>query len=138
LIKKRSIDLSLSNRQARKTTLIVAGALLLLAAWNFYRQRLVVVTILGGIALALILVGLLIPPAARAFHNAWMKFASILGYINSRVLLFLLFYLVITPYGLIAKLFGRDVLNRRAKSRESYWIPRENSRQTKEQFERSF
>ncbi len=129
---------SVSNTQARKTALIVAGAFLLLAAWNFYRHRMTVVAILGGIALVLILIGLLIPPATRAFHLGWMKFAAVLGYINSRVLLFLLFYFLITPYGWIAKLFGRDTLNRRARPRESYWISRENSRQTKEQFERSF
>lgn len=127
-----------TNQQARKTALIVAGVLLLLAAWNFYRHRMTVVAVLGGIAGVLIIMGLLIPPAARAFHIAWMKLAFVLGYVNSRVLLFLLFYLVITPYGLIAKLFGHDPLSRRAKGSDSYWIPREKSRQTKEGFERSF
>ena len=128
----------MTNQQARKTALIVAAVFLLLTAWNFYRQRMTVVAVLGGIALALIIIGLLIPPAARAFHVGWMKLAFVLGYINTRVLLFLLFYLVITPYGLVAKLFGHDPLNRRAKSKDSYWIPRENSRQAKERFERSF
>jgi len=129
---------AVTNAQARKTILIVAGVLLLLTAWNFYRHRMTVVAVLGGIAFALLIIGLSIPPAARAFHVGWMRFASILGYINSRVLLFVLFYFLITPYGWIARLFGRDALNRRGKSRDSYWIPRENSRQTKEQFERSF
>jgi len=138
LINESTANSGVSDAQARKTALIVAGAFLLLAAWNFYRHRVTVVMILGGVALGLILIGLLIPPAARAFHFGWMKFAAVLGYINSRVLLFLLFYFLITPYGRIAKLFGRDTLNRRARPRESYWISRENSRQTKEQFERSF
>ena len=135
---KKLVRQQVSQIQARKTALIVAGVLLLLAAWNFYRHRMTVVAVLGGIALALMISGLLIPPAARAFHVAWMKLAFVLGYVNSRVLLFLLFYLVITPYGFIAKLFGHDPLNRRAKGRDSYWIPRENSRQTRERFERSF
>jgi len=138
LINESTANSGVSDAQARKTALIVAGAFLLLAAWNFYRHRVTVVMILGGVALGLILIGLLIPPAARAFHFGWMKFAAVLGYINSRILLFLLFYFLITPYGWIAKLFGRDTLNRRARPRESYWISRENSRQTKEQFERSF
>jgi Saxitoxin biosynthesis operon protein SxtJ len=127
-----------TNQQARKTALIVAGVLLLLAGWNLYRQRMTVVAVLGGIALTLIIMGLLVPPAARAFHIAWMKLAFVLGYINARILLFLLFYLVITPYGLVARLFGHDPLNRRAKERDSFWIPREKSRQAKEGFERSF
>ena len=39
-----------TNAQARNTALIVAGALLLLAAWNYHRGRMMVVVVLGGIA----------------------------------------------------------------------------------------
>ena len=81
------------HEQGRKTTLIVAGALLLLASWNLYRHRLIVSLVPGSMGVALAAIGLLAPSAARAFHKAWMKFAAALGYINSRVLLFLLFYL---------------------------------------------
>lgn len=127
-----------SNKQARKTALIVSGVLLLLAAWNYHRGRLNVVAFLGIAGLALLLTGLFVPALARRFHVAWMKLAGILGYINSRVLLFLLFYLAITPYGLISRLFRRDPLNRRGAAKSSYWIPRKASKQTREQFERSF
>ena len=129
---------NLTKRQARKTTLVVAYALLLLAMWNVYRHRIVTAAVLGSLGVALILAGFLLPSVARAFHRFWMGFASILGCVNSRILLFLLYYLVLTPYGLMARLLGRDPLNRRAPSRESYWIPRENTRQSKEQFERTF
>ncbi len=128
---------SVTNQQARNTALIVSGVLLLLAAWNYHRDRLNVVAILGITGLALLLTGF-VPPLARRFHVAWMKLAGILGYINSRVLLFLLFYLAITPYGLISRLFHRDPLNRRSGAKSSYWIPRKTSKQTREQFERSF
>jgi hypothetical protein len=134
----KSGEQSIDNRQARKTALIVAGVLMLLALWNFHRHRMTVVAVLAGVSLALLFVGLLVPPAARAFHKAWMGFAAVLGYVNSRILLFVLFYFVLTPYGWISKLFGRDPLSRRGAQRDSYWIPRENSRQSKEQFERSF
>ena len=128
---------SVTNKQARNTALIVSGVLLLLAAWNYHRGRLNAVTFLGIAGLALLLTGF-VPALARRFHVAWMKLAGILGYINSRVLLFLLFYLAITPYGLISRLFRRDPLNRRGVAKSSYWIPRKSSKQTREQFERSF
>lgn len=129
---------TVTDAQARKTALIVAGVLLALAAWNFYRSRMTVVIVLGSIGGALVLMGLLLPSLARRFHIIWMRIAAILGYINSRILITLMFYGMITPFGFFSRLFGRDVLNRRGKTRESYWIPRATTRQTKEGFERQF
>ena len=127
-----------TDRQARKTALVVAAVLLLIAAWNFYRGRTGVVLIFAAAGASLVVAGLLFPAAARAFHNAWMRFAAALGRVNSRVLLSLMFYGVLTPYGFVSRLAGRDPLRRRAKGRESYWIPREHTRQTRERFERLF
>ncbi len=49
-----------------------------------------------------------------------------------------MFYLVITPYGLISRLVRRNPLRRRGPSQESYWIPRKTLKQEHEQFERLF
>ena len=127
-----------TDRQARKTALVVAAVFLLIAAWNLYRGRAGVVFVFGAFGALLLVAGLLFRAAARAFHNAWMRFASALGHVNSRVLLSLMFYGALTPYGFVSRLLGRDPLRRRAKGRESYWIPRERTRQTREQFERLF
>lgn len=126
-----------SNDQARKTALVVATVLLLIALWNFYRGRMVVVGILGGVAAVLTLIGLLVPVAARGFHRFWMGVAGVLGYINSRILLSLLYYGVFFPYGLVSRLL-RDPLNRRRPRSESYWVERPYTKQTQEQFERLF
>jgi NADH:ubiquinone oxidoreductase subunit 6 (subunit J) len=127
-----------TDQQARKTALVVAAVLLLIAAWNFYRGRMSVVFIFGAVGVLLLFAGLLFPAAARVFHNAWMRFASVLGYVNSRVLLSVMFYGALTPYGFVSRLAGRDPLKRRAKKQGSYWIPRERTRQAREGFERLF
>lgn len=127
-----------SDRQARKTALLVGAVLLFIAAWNLYRGRTAVVFIFGALGAALLFAGLLYTPAARAFHNSWMRFASALGHLNSRVLLSLMYYLVFTPYGLVMRLAGRDPLRRRGGGGESYWIRRKATRQTRERFERLF
>lgn len=127
-----------TTAQARKSVFIVAGVLLLLSAWNFYRGRMTVAEVLGGISILLILMAALVPSAARGFHILWMKLAGILGYVNSRILLSLVFYLLFFPYNVLARLIGRDPLNRRKPESESYWIPRKATRQSKEQFERLF
>lgn len=124
--------------QARKTALIVAGVLVLIAAWNYYRQRMTVVMVLGGLGAALLLIGLLLPPLARRFHVFWMRVAITLGWVNSRILLGLMFYGVFAPYNLIGRLVRRDTLDRRRMGRESYWVKRQRTRQSKEQFERTF
>jgi hypothetical protein len=127
-----------TEAQARKTAFIVGGVLLLLAVWNFYRGRMTALYVLCGIGCALFLIGLLLPPVARRFHILWMRLAVLLGYINSRILLSLMFYGVFTPYGLVMRMFGRDPLRRRGARQETYWIPRKATRQSKEQFERLF
>lgn len=129
---------AVTNAQGRQSALLVASVLLLIVVWNFHRGRMTVVAVLGCIAFALLLIGTLLPALARRFHFAWMKIASALGYVNSRILLTLVFYLIFVPYNLVKRIAGRDPLNRRKARRSSYWTMRETTRQSREQFERLF
>ena len=129
---------AVTDAQARKSALLVAAVLSAIAAWNLYRGRTTVVIILGAVSAALVVAGLFVPAAARGFHNAWMRFAALLGHVNSRVLLTLMYYLVMTPYGLVSRLAGRDPLRRRGPRGGSYWVERKRTRQGREQFERLF
>lgn len=131
-------DGQVTDAQARKTAALVATVLLLIAAWNVYKGRNAVVIIFGGIGALLLVAGLFVPAAARHFHIAWMRFAAALGHFNSRILLSLMFYGALAPYGFISRLVGRDPLRRRGNKLESYWIERKASRQAREQFERLF
>lgn len=126
-----------TNDQTRKTALVVAVVLLLIGGWNLYRGRILVAGVLGSVAALLTLSGLFVPFAARGFHRFWMGVASVLGYVNSRILLSLLYYGLFTPYGVISRLF-RDPLRRRGAVAETYWLKRPYTKQTKEQFERLF
>ena len=128
-----------TNAQARKSALLVAAVLLAIAAWNLYRGRTTVVIVFASVGAALVVAGLLVPPAARAFHTAWMRFAVLLGHVNSRVLLTLVYYLVVTPYGVVSRLARRDPLRRRGRGAAgSHWVERKTTRQPREQFERLF
>ncbi len=137
---KRSSSLTekTDGGRARNNTLMVAGVLAALAAWNLYRHRLPLAEVLAGLALILCLVALFLPSWTERFNRAWMAFAEALGYVNSRILLTLVYFIVITPFGFIMRLMGHDPLCRRAPRRESYWIPRQGPRQPKSGFERSF
>lgn len=127
-----------SAAKERKSALTVGIVLIALAAWSAYRGRDAASWICAALGVALVVAGLFVPAAARVFHAVWMRLAHALGWVNSRILLALLFYLVITPMGLVQRLAGRDALRRRGQRSSSYWIPRSSPKQSKEQFEKLF
>jgi len=53
-----------------------------------------------------------------------MKLGMTLGMIVSPIILSVLFFLVITPIGLLLKVFGKDVLLIKNKNENSFWIKR--------------
>ena len=70
--------------------------------------------------------GVLLPSILAPVYKVWMMFAEVLGWIMTRVLLVVLFYLVITPIGVFARLFGKKFLDVRWRDgSESYWRLRE-------------
>lgn len=129
---------NVTKEQARKTTFIVAAVLAMAAAFFYYRGRMNAVAVTVILAGLLLIAGAFLPPAAKAFHRGWMTFAFALGYVNSRIILTLVYFLVFVPYGVVSRLFGRDPLDLRSPPRDSYWHKREKTRQEREQFERLF
>jgi hypothetical protein len=55
-----------------------------------------------------LLLGGLFPAALKYPHWAWMKLAHVLGWINTRILLTVFFYLFVTPIALIRRLLGKS------------------------------
>lgn len=74
------------------------------------------------VALALCLPALLCPAALRPVYRAWMKFGAVLGQINSRIILFLFFYIVLLPVGLLMRLTGHDPMHRKRSEADSYRV----------------
>ena len=65
-----------------------------------------------GLAVVLILPALVAPRALAPAHRVWMALGSALGWVNTRVVLGLIFFGVITPMGLALRLARRDPLQR--------------------------
>ncbi len=77
---------------------------------------------LGG---GVILLALVSPPMLKPLYLAWMKFGDVAGWVNTRIILFLLFFVVVFPVGLVMKIFGFDPLHRKAEpDAESYRVVR--------------
>lgn len=80
-------------------------------------------------AVAFLVVGLFVKPAANAIARLWLKFAEVVGAFNSRVLLGLIFFVFLTPIALLARIARGDVLHlkRRTGADRSYWQPRDHA-----------
>ena len=66
---------------------------------------------------------LLAPATLRPVYNTWMKIGHGIGWVNTRIILGLLFYVMVMPMGLVMRLFGKDPMNRkRDKSASSYRV----------------
>ena len=124
--------------QARKSALSVGVIFLLMALWNAWRGRPEIWMPAGTVGIFLLFMGQFWKTGALHFHRGWMRFALALGYVNSRILLSAMFYLIFTPFGIGSRLIGRNPLRRRGPKLPSYWIPRVRPRQAQAQFERLF
>jgi hypothetical protein len=56
---------------------------------------------------------ILIPSALRPIYTGWMKVGHAIGWVNTRIILGLLFYAVVLPMGLVMRLFGKDPMARK-------------------------
>jgi hypothetical protein len=113
-----------SYRSEREFGLIVGGVFVLFSAWWMYRAKFTtsrdVVMVLGA---TLVLFGVLFPQALVYPNKAWMLLAEGLSYVSTRVILSFVFFIVLTPIGLIKRAMGWDPLHRRSSPLDTYWRP---------------
>lgn len=64
--------------------------------------------------------GLIAPKALERIYHPWMKFAEKLAWVNTRLLLGIVFFLVMTPIGLLMRIAGKDPMERKF-SGSTYW-----------------
>ena len=67
-------------------------------------------------------------------NKTWMKFGRLLGKVVSPIVMGFIFFFVVTPIGLIMRLFRKDLLNLKKNNKKSYWIERKSKSEMKNQF----
>ena len=126
------------NKDLRSFGITFGIIFLIIAGFLFYIEnesfRLFIV-----ISSAFIIFGFLIPIILKPICIVWMSFAIILGWFMTRFILSLLFYLIVTPIGLITRVLGKDFLElKKEASNGSYWNQRESSFEKNQSYDKQF
>ena len=74
------------------------------------------------ISIIFLILGLLNSKILAPLNKIWFKFGIILGKIVSPLIMGIIFFLVVTPIGLIMRLLGKDLLNLKYNQGKTYWI----------------
>jgi len=91
------------------------------------------------IAAGLLFITAIVPAILKPLYIFWMKLAFVLSWINTRLILILTYYLLITPIGIIIRVFGKDLLDRAIKKdKDSYWLDKPNKILSTEDYQRQF
>jgi len=100
-------------KDLRQFGLIVGGIFGLIAFWPLVvREEAIRLWALAASG-ALMVPALLAPKVLRPVHHVWMKVGHVLGWINTRILLGIVFYGIVTPLGVLSRLIGKDSLGLR-------------------------
>ena len=87
------------------------------------------------ISIIFLILGLFNSKILTPLNILWFKFGMILGKFVSPIVMGIIFFLVVTPTGIIMKLLGKDLLKLKKNKSKSYWIIRsEDNSNMKNQF----
>ena len=74
------------------------------------------------ISIVFLILGLLNSKILLPLNKIWFKFGILLGKIISPLIMGLIFFVVVTPIGLLMRLFNKDLLSLKLNKNKSYWI----------------
>lgn len=69
-------------------------------------------------------IGFIIGPVGEYIHLGWLLLAKLLGYINSRILLSIIFFLLLTPVALLMRLLGKTQFVKKSGAQQSLFVTR--------------
>jgi hypothetical protein len=116
-------DAKMSARDLRKFGLVTAGMLVLFFdllipwIWSIARPMWPVIA-----AAILVSMALIYPLALGPVHKVWMRFAEALGWVNTRIILSVIFFLLFFPFGIVMRMFNDPMRRKIDKAAESYRI----------------
>ena len=87
------------------------------------------------ISIIFLILGVIDSRILNPFQIAWIKLGEFLGKIIAPIVMFLVFFTILTLTGIILRLFGKDLLKiKKNKTCKSYWVDRKNITSMNRQF----
>jgi surface polysaccharide O-acyltransferase-like enzyme len=117
-----NVPTRLSAAEGRRFAFTVGIAFLALAALLWWRVNIVASALAASVGLLLMLSGALVPHRLGPLHSGWMRFALAISKITTPVLMAIVYFVVITPIGLIRRLMGKSPIM--ARSGTTRWHSR--------------
>ena len=127
-----------SKKELRNFGFTIGIVLLLIAGVLFYKNNNLFISF-AYIAVVFIVLGFLIPQLLKPIYFIWMIFAVVIGWIMTRLILSILFFVIISIIRLIAGIFGKSFLELNiSKDSKSYWNHRFSDIEMSQDYEKQF
>ena len=120
---ERPVRSRLSVSEGRRFGLTVGVAFGLLASLLAWRSHEYPAYAAAAIGVSLVLGGLLLPARMGPVQAVWMRLAELISRVTNPIILSLIYFLVITPVGLLLRAVKGNPLRRRS-SEEGFWVQR--------------
>ena len=78
------------------------------------------------ISIVFLILGILNSKILTPLNKIWFKIGILLGNVISPIVMSIIFFLVVTPTSFIMKILGKDLLNLKKNTKNSYWIKKQN------------
>ena len=78
------------------------------------------------ISIVFLILGILNSKILTPLNKIWFKIGILLGNVISPIVMSIVFFLVVTPTSFIMKILGKDLLNLKKNTKNSYWIKKQN------------
>tara|TARA_E500000178_G_scaffold344533_1_gene392994 strand:- start:310 stop:684 length:375 start_codon:yes stop_codon:yes gene_type:complete len=106
---------------------------LLISFWPFINSQSIRIWPIP-IALIFLLLGLFKSKILIPLNNAWIKLGEILGLIIAPLVMCIIYFIIVTPIGLLMKIIGKDLLGLKFIKTKTYWIDKKEKPSMKKQF----
>ena len=114
------------SRQSLEFAAILALIGLVFGGISWWRGHIGRAQVFAGVGVGLLVVALIARPVWISLFRLWMKLAEGMGWVMTRVLLTVFFFVFLTPFGLVMRALGKTTLDTAWRDgRTTYWIDKE-------------